>query len=483
VAVSSGPPTSIFGDGRLLATYPEPYAALPRAHLLMLLHPRPRNIFGVGCVIDGSVEAMRRHPIDRLTVVEEDPDLLQILPEIYGPDFESVLEDSGVEAVTADPLQAIRLSDAWDLVVLLDGDPATLRRNRTRTLEFLRTCRAQMRPDGVLVMRVGVSDTYVGGTGGRLLSALASTIRRVFERLVVIPGEEILLVASGPLGRLDLDHDVLTDRLERAVPSGSELLPEMVPLFVDRDRAADLSARLSLDSTLNTVRNPRAVLLAGALHEGRVFPDLLPAVAALERGGPRILALIAGVAILVLLSTTVFEKQAAGANAAAVGFCSMGWWLLLIAAWQSTRGTVYSEIGALNALFMAGLAAGAMAANRWPNPERKVPLILGGGILLSLGLAAGISLVSPGVTIPVLLAAGGALTGAAFPGLARLSSLDTRRSAGVAFAADEAGAAVAALTIGIFTVPLAGLTATAWWLAILQLAAVPVAFTALRKVT
>jgi hypothetical protein len=340
-----------------------------------------------------------------------------------------------------------------------------------------------MRPEGVLVMRVGVSDTYVGGAGGQLLSALASTVLRVFDKLVVIPGGEILLVASGPQGRLDLDHEVLIERLRRAAPAGSELLPEMVPLFVDRDRAVDLTAGLSLDSAPNTIRNPRAVLLAGALHEARIFPDLLPAVAVLERGGLRLLVLVAGIAVLMVLSTAVFKNLAAGASAATVGFCSMGWWLLLIAAWQSTRGTVYSEIGALGALFMAGLAAGAMAATRWRSPERKVPLILVAGAVLSLGLAAGLSLVSPGITIPALLVAGGALTGALFPGLARLSSPDTRRSAGVAFAADEAGAAVAALAIGIFAVPLAGLTATAWWLAVLQLAAVPATFMAMRKVT
>ena len=39
-----------------------------------------------------------------------------------------------VEAVAADPLRAVNSNEPWDLVLLLDADPTTLRRNRTRTL-------------------------------------------------------------------------------------------------------------------------------------------------------------------------------------------------------------------------------------------------------------------------------------------------------------------------------------------------------------
>ena len=55
-----GLPTTVYADGRLLASYPAPYTTLPRAHLLMLLHPNLENVFAVGCVADGSIEAMAR---------------------------------------------------------------------------------------------------------------------------------------------------------------------------------------------------------------------------------------------------------------------------------------------------------------------------------------------------------------------------------------------------------------------------------------
>ena len=143
-------------DGRLLASYPDPWSVLPRAHLLMLLHPEPHRVVAVGCAADGSVEAMHRHPIEHLRVVEDDPQLLASLPQWYGASMSATLASPRVEAVAWDPGRAVARGGPWDLVLLLDGDPTTLRRNRTRTLEFFESCRSHMSADGILVLRVGV---------------------------------------------------------------------------------------------------------------------------------------------------------------------------------------------------------------------------------------------------------------------------------------------------------------------------------------
>jgi len=479
--VSDGPPTTIFADGRLVASYPDPYETLPRAHLAMLLHPNPARVFAVGCVADGSVEAMARHPVERLVVVEEDPVLLRNLPDWYGVEVAAALQNAHVQPVTSDPLRALSSSGPWDLVVLRDGDPTTLRRNRTRTLEFLRRCRAHMRPDGILVMRVAVSDTYLGGAAGQLVATLATTLREVFPQLAALPGGEILLIAGGPEARLDLDADHLSERLRSRGLESSELIPEMIPLFLDPERAATLSAWLEGAARVNTISHPKAVMLAGGLHEARSKPALLRLVLEFERRGAWPLAAALGIAVFCLLAMSFSPRPPVFTTAAAVGFGSIGWWLLLIATWQATRGSVYSEIGVLSALFMAGLAGGAGLACRWPQPARRLPLVLAAGAALSLLIAGGVAIRFPLSAVPLLLIAGGGLTGMAFPGLTALSGRASRRAAGTAFAADEAGAAAGALVVGIIAIPWAGLTATALGLAVLSLAAIPAVIVALRK--
>ena len=93
---------------------------------------------------------------------------------------------------------------------------------------------------------------------------------------------------------------------------------------------------------------------------------------------------------------------------------------------------------------------------------------------MSFLLASSLAIRAPMLSVPALLLVGGGLTGAAFPSLAELAG-SRRRGAGIAFAADEAGAALAALTIGTLAVPWLGLTTTALALAGLGLAAIPAA--------
>jgi spermidine synthase len=480
--VTSGQPTSIYADGRLLASYPDPYSVIPRAHLLMLLHPDPRRVLTVGCVADGSVEAMVKHPVDELIVVEEDPQLLRSLPDWYGSGMREALSLPRIHPLAADPLRALSQSSTLDMIILLDGNPSTLRRNRTRTSEFLHRCRTRLHPSGILILRVAVADTYLGGAGGRLLAIIASTMRDVFPQVRAVPGEEILLIAGGPDAQLTLDPEVLVRRLEERGLGSLALLPEMLPLLVDPDRSRAVEQRISVPAPENTINRPRAVLVAGGLHEGRGRPSLLRLAHTLERRSAWPLGIGLALAVLGLLATTLRRRPPGATTAAVVGFCSMGWWLLLIACWQSTRGSVYSEVGALTASFMGGLAGGAALTARLPKPEKRLPLILAAGVLLSLSVASGLALFSPLIAIPVLLATSGFLTGAAFPGMAVLTAHDnTRRGAGVAFAADEAGAACAALLIGIIAIPWGGLVVTATALAALLLAAIPAVVVAGRR--
>jgi len=483
IEVSSGQPTVLYADGRLVASYPDPYTVVPAGHLLMLLHPDPQRVFAVGCLTDGAVEAMARHPAGEILVVEDDPELVRRLPDWYGPDFASVLADPRIRLRSTDPIRAISDSGSWDLIVLRDGNPITVRHNRTRTLEFFRLCRSHLADDGVLVVRLELSDTYLGGSSGRLFEVMVSTLRSVFPQVLALPGEEILLVAGGPSAELSIDPATLEDRWHDRTVHDPLFLPEMLELLADPHRADGLKRVLeNANAPVNTRRHPRAVLLAAGLLEARSRPALLRLTRALEGRPATPLAAVLGLAAAGLLLSALIRRPSTTTIAAVVGASSMGWWLLLMAAWQATLGSVYAEVGALTAAFMAGLVLGALWAARRPRPAKQLPLVLLAGAGLSGALASPIVFGLPLIVVPALLVVGGVLTGAAFAGVAELVGRGrTRRGAGIAFAADEAGAAVAALLVGILALPWAGTTATAIGLGILGLSAIPAAILATRQ--
>jgi spermidine synthase len=477
--VSAGTPAALYADGRLQSSYPDPYSVLPRAHLIMLLHPDPRRVFTVGCAADGSFEAMIGHQPEDLLIVEEDPQLLSFLERWYGADYRRALHHPAVRLSNAGPLKALNRASDLDLIVLADGDPTTLRANRTRTLEFFRRCRTALGPTGVLVLALGIPDTYLGGTAGEYLATVTSTVKRVFPKVAAVPGERILLVAGGPDARVSVDEEELERRLQRRPGASTELPAAMLAWLVDPTRQRDLTAVVAAaDSAPNTVDHPRAVALAATLHEARSRVLLTRAPDGLRDRGPRLMiwVLAAVAAFLVAASVGSSRRVRAVATAWVVGATSMGWWLMLLAIWQATRGAIFAEVGALTGLAMAGIAVGGRLGLRSERPAGTLPVIVGAGVAVSLLIAAGIPLRAPGVLVPVFLALAGILTGAAFPGLGALAGGgSTRRGAGVAYAADELGAALAALIIGTAAIPWFGMSWSALGLAGLGLAAIPAA--------
>jgi len=469
--LSTGTPASLFADGRLLATFPDPYRAAPRAHLALLLHPNPASVLLVGGTADGTIPAMLRQPIQRLAVVEEDGTLVRLLPGWLGPPVARAFADPRVTLVIDDPLRAVLRGGTWDEIVLLDGDPTTLRHDRTRTVEFFRACAAALPSGGVLVVRVGVGDTYLGGVGGRLLAVTAATLREVFPLVIAVPGEEILLAAGGAGARLSADPAVLVKRWLSRGAVDPEFGPEMIPLLADPGRAAGLAGFLEDHrAPVNRAHRPRAVLLAAALHEARGSPPLLVAARALEAGSTVPLLLCLVVVLAVLLARGASGARLGVEAAAVVGFASMAWWLLLLAGWQATMGSVYAEVGALSAAFMAGLVCGSVVARRRGSTgARPLAAVLVAGSGVSLLIAAGAPLAWPRTVIVPLLFLAGCLTGAAFLAVASLAGgAETRRGAGRGFAADEVGAGVAALAVGLLVLPWAGMAAVGLGIAVVQ---------------
>lgn len=469
---SAGVPAALYADGRLVALLPDPYRAAPRAHLLALLHPEPRRTLLVGAVPGDWDPFILMHPVEQLDLVVEDEGLLSLMAarNLFPPLSADAARRRNLRV--GEPLQVVQKMGPWDLVILAGPDPSTLRRHRTRSLEMMQACAAALAPRGVLAVRVGVSDTYLGGAGGRLLAVLFSTVRGAFPSVRAIPGEEVWLLASADPVALDVTPELLASRWEKRQLEDPVFRAEMLDMLMEPERAEGLSAFLAGSTVApTTAGRPRAVLLAAAREEGRTegaLGRLLTRAETLMAWPISALIVLWGGWLVV---GGLRRRVSRMGVAAAVGFCSMGWWLLLMAAWQGTRGSVYAEVGVLGAVFMGGLAA----ASRLLDQESAVdwlPAMLGGGVVVSLAIAASLPWQGGGWWVPPLLAASGAVTGGAFPGFAQL-----RRPGGRVlgpargFAADELGAAVGAALLGLLALPLLGASALALMLGGLCLAA------------
>lgn len=473
--VSEGGSRSVFSDGRWVGSLPpDPYLVLPSSQLLPLIHPDPRRLAVIGGLTNGMVAGLLAPPVEHLTLIEEDRGLVGLLNSDLSPTLESVLSDPRVTVITADHMRAMSGLAQVDMILLLDGPPATLKGNRSRTLEFFELCSSRLAPGGLIVIDSGVDSTYVGGHSGRLLAIQAATLRQVFPRQTAIAGTKVLLVAGFEDSELAITSSVLINRWRLRGSPGIPYLDRLIPTLVDTARSLELTRLVNAaEAPINTVSKPTAVLPAAVLIEGRGLHLLLPWLNRLQNLPPWIFPASIVVAALGIIAWGWPAKKVRTEPALVIGYASMTWYLLLLTAWQGTRGAVYSEIGALTAIFMAGMVGGTAWSQRWINPSRSLLFLLPGAAGLSLIIGTSLATKQTLITVPILLACGGTVTGAAFAGTAVLAG-DKCEPVGIgrAFSADEAGAALAAITVGVIGLPWLGASSMATASAVMCLAGV-----------
>ncbi|MEP0774684.1 MAG: hypothetical protein HRF46_10035, partial [Acidobacteriota bacterium] len=321
--LGAGPPPAIYGDGALIAVEPDPFTTAPLGHLLALLHPRPRAVLCVGCLGAGVLPALLRHPVEHVVVVEDDPQLARYLPQWLGGELAAALGDARVELRGEDPVRALQRDRVFDLILLLDPDPVTLRHHRTRSREFLSACAARLAAGGVLAMRTGVSDTYLAGPGGELLATLAATLKAVFPAVAGVPGEGVILVAGQEDSAPAPELDELTRRWWQRGGGDPAFDPMLLAARLDPLRLASLAAFVAAASAPpSTARHPRGVLLA-TLHAEARGGARAAGLATGVLGMPSRWALVGVLAFaLVMVSWALARGVPASPLAACVGFSS-----------------------------------------------------------------------------------------------------------------------------------------------------------------
>jgi spermidine synthase len=168
-----------------------------------------------------------------------------------------------------------------------------------------------------------------------------------------------------------------------------------------------------------------------------------------------------------------------------MGLGTMALEILVLVLYQISLGSLYQELGLLIAAFMAGMAAGSLAASRWTGrPRRGLRLLAGfqGGLAV---LAAALALwlqgdVSAAAAWPEFWTRAGyvlVLVAAGFGGggIFALSAAlwheiqpQARSQGGMLYAADLLGATLGTLGISLLVLPVWGIVPALWLVALLH---------------
>ena len=138
-----------------------------------------RRVLLVGGVASGLAAELLRYPLERLVIVQPDAEAFARVRPHLPPETRAALADPRLELRFEDGRRyanTLTGTEAFDLVLVLAGDPSTAHNNRYYTADFYAAVRRGMTPGGVLCTTVGGASNYLGrevrGYGASVLRTL-----------------------------------------------------------------------------------------------------------------------------------------------------------------------------------------------------------------------------------------------------------------------------------------------------------------------
>ncbi|MBM3135477.1 MAG: spermine synthase, partial [Chloroflexi bacterium] len=463
-------------------------------HLPLLAHPEPKKLLilsgGAGGVIN---ESLKHSTIEIIEYTELDPLLIELFSKFPTPLTESELKDRRVRIEHIDGRLLLKTTpDKYDLIFVGIAEPSNLQTNRFFTQEFFSLAKARLRDRGILVFGLPGSLTFLNEELKNLNSSIFHTAKSIFPYVRVIPGDgtNIFLLSDfqeiALLGRAQI-----IERLNQRNITTNVILPWYIEQKLHPGWQAWFSRFIEASSQkINSDFNPIGVFYSISHWNALFAPSLRWLFREFER-----MSLWTSVLLFVaFLLFYFFRSKDSGSFRAGIplsiittGFAGMIFDLMLIFAFQSIYGYVFSWIGLLVASFMAGAACGAMllamVLERIKNGFKffaKIELAI---MCFSIGcpgvvFAAHAYLGSPDVFFLSqwlflgMSFIGGLLIGSQFPLANKLylrNSASLSQTAGLLYASDLLGGWFGGIIGAVVLLPVLGLVGTGITVALLKL--------------
>jgi len=478
----SGEQYTLFADGKVTRSFPDPYSSRPRAHLVMNEHPRPRRVLLLGSASFEFLPPALMYPVERLDLVEIDPGVNGLVEPVLDPAIRKAFSDPRLHLHLTDGRRFLRRADeVWDVIFADVPDPTTAARNRFFTLEFFELIRSRLAPGGVFVTRISSSANYLGRETASLVRTVQATLTKVFAQVEVLPGQESFFVAGDAAGVLLSDPDRLGDRYQARAINDPKFTRHHFKVLFQSNMVSDLQGQIAsrgaaLDNTdarpvtylqsvvrwAHLMGETSATWLSGAVQ----LPVWIWYLAVLVLAAVLALRVLAG-----RTNRSVRARRAATFALLVVGAYGMTVELVLTFAYQSMLGSLYREMGLIVACFMAGLAAGAYAIERRLGHKPGSVGLLSIVLFALAAFAAAVPLLVTSsflmlmplwleqIYILFLILVAGAGAGMVFPLTGQIALRSGHRvgpAAGALDAADHLGAAAGAFLAGVVLIPVLG---------------------------
>ncbi|MBN1598704.1 MAG: hypothetical protein JW894_10445 [Bacteroidales bacterium] len=454
---------NFFNNGSLIFSSDNFILREEYTHYALLQHRNAEKVLVVSGGVSGIAnEVLKYHSVKAIHCIEINPKLISM-----GKKYKLLPKDPVVSFIYGDVKRYITKTNVkYDAVIMAVPDPSSLQINRYYTNEFLTELKKHLNENAVIIYGISSTGNYLGDAQANKLAVLINTLKIHFRFVDLLPGEKDYLLASNTELSLSISSLYTSNDIEN--------------IYVNSDYIDDTSIKMRNELILEGLPENEAINTND--RPIPVFFDTLRFISQFYTDQKIIVYLP-----LLLLLIPLFFMKPESTGMYAAGFSGASVEILLIFAFQIIYGYVYSAIGLIVAIFMAGLTTGSLLGYQWKISRIHLPLLQVCLIIFLMILPFLIDIFDQQVRTALLWPLfilitflPSTLIGYFFVVASSLQSADISKSAPAVYAADLIGSSLGIIVTTILLVPLLGVTYTCYVLAAFNL--VVAAFYIIRRI-
>ena len=358
---------SLFENGLHVFTAGDVLISEETVHYPMLSHSGPKSVLMIGNGLGGGLQELLKYRDVQVDYVELDPMVIEMTKRNV-PDADiKIIEDKRVHIVNQDGRAFVKRSKGkYDVVIIALGDPYTAVINRYYTVEFFKEVEKILNTDGILSLSVTSSENYLNKETKEYLRSINTTLKQVFSDVKAIPGDSNIFLAGGSKSSVEIDPDMLIERLKNRRIKTDYVSEYYIPFKLSYLRINDINKILGVKGDINS--DMRSItylnnLIVYSTNFNTTFRNIFEKLR-------RIKFYYLGLIPLGVFIAGFFlnKKTATGPISISImttGFSEILFQIIVIFAFQSLYGYGYYKIGFIISSFMFGLVLGVLVAEKF----------------------------------------------------------------------------------------------------------------------
>lgn len=433
---------SFYQNGIFLYSTENPVSSEENVHYAMLQHPNPENILLVGGGVEGAIDEIKKYNIKSLDYFEFNPELVK-LGKKYG---EVSLNDKKIQVINQDPRLFLRdYQKVYDVAIINLPDPINTNINRFYTLEFFEELKSKLSSSGVLSLSLSSSAGYLSPESQELHTALYSTLKLIFDNVIIIPGVRNHFIASDGMVSAEIGNLSRMKNIHNKYINPNYIDDELI-----NETRLQIEQNISEDVLINYDFLPISFLVQKSMWFSQSSVNTI----------------MVGVILLILLIIVMPKLHIVNLGLFTTGFSATSLEIILLIAFQIIYGYIYYMIGILITTFMIGLAVGSLFIYKKFQVNFKnyslVQYALGIFAIITPIVLTNIKLNQPGNLIVhsifiLFILISGILTGTQFAIGTKLRIETISNTASSAYSSDLLGSATGAIIVAVVLIPLLGI--------------------------